>query len=95
MMFKKILVPKTKCTASTFGIFFVYLMEKISQPRVHLDVSISCYRAPLPPRQKHTNPYLLSYSDVFSTVFIIECRNVGLHIDTVDFLPRLGEWSSL
>ena len=58
------------------------------------DVNISCYRAPLPPRQKHTNPYLLSYSG-FSTALIIECRNVGLHIDTVDFLPRLGKWSSL
>ena len=95
MMFKKSWCQKQSASPRR-SVYFLYIWwKKISQPRVHLDVNISCYRAPLPPHQKHTNPYLLSYSDVFSTAFIIECRNAGLHIDTVDFLPRLGELSSL
>ena len=94
MMFKN---PGAKNKVHRLDVRYIFCIfdGKNITARVHLDVNISCYRAPLPPRQKHTNPYLLSYSDVFSTAFIIECRNVGLHIDTVDFLPRLGEWSSL
>ena len=33
MMFKKILVPKTKCTASTFGTFFgIFDVKNITAP---------------------------------------------------------------
>ena len=52
---------KTKCTALTFSLNSLYIFRKISQPKVHVDVTISCYRTIIPPRQNiQTKFYICS-----------------------------------
>ena len=87
-----------KCTALTFSLNSWYIFwKKKSQPKVHPDVTISCYRTIIPPTKTY-KPNSIS-AQLFGcisdqTTFVIEGRNVSLHVapDETNFMKIDQIW---
>ena len=75
---------KTNFTALTFSLkFLVYFLEKKSHPKIHPDVTTSCYRTMSHPAKIYKPNFISAQLPWYisdQTAFIIEGRNVRLHV---------------
>ena len=76
---------KTECTALTFLLISWYIFSKKSQPKVHPDITISCYRTIFQPCENIETKFIHVSAQLFwcnsdQTAFVIEGRNVRLHV---------------